>query len=723
MVKISKTTKTQKAGLKLKRSPKVKEKKTKLTKPSKVKPRTQGFESVSMSDSENLDEFELENDTGENVPNDNSDLDEIKSHKESLKKLQTTDPEFYKFLEENDKKLLQFNISDDEDQEDAVPHKPETELEVASDESDFEAEDEDQATTEGPQKVTLRLLKKWQSDLQVDKTKNTIAHVIHAFHAALLRVSNAEEEVSDYKVEGSAVFNGVIQLCVLELSVAIRKFLGLKSTKIAPHKCKKFPKLKTLLQMYFNDLLKILGSVTSTNILNVLLKHLHHMLPLLQSFRKSCKLIVKKLIYLWGTSDDVVRVLCFFCILRLTTTNQVYLLDTVLKAMYMTYIVNSKFVSVNTLSSINFMKRSLVEMFSIDVGTSYQHIFLYIRQLAIHLRTAITVRKTENIQTVYNWQFINSLKLFGAVLSANYDKPEIQPLVYPFVQVCLGTLKLVPTTQYFPLRFQIVQVLTDFSKSTGVFIPILPFILEVLSIHDFNKKAKIASKKPLNLTCLLRFSNSQMTENGFKDAVIDQTYASVLEYLESQSHSIAFPDLSLFTILQLKKFLDTCTVSGYLKKMKQLLEKIQQNNAFIEKERKSITFELTDFDKIAAWETNVRNKGTPLSVYYASWDKIRTVKKNKEMTNTSDISDYQLPTVRKIKKERSGNSGELFPSDSESEELKFGSEDDGEESIKHDTKKRKKRKSKVVNNAGSSDSGAILEEKDDTVEDLNIDDW
>ncbi|KAF5294411.1 hypothetical protein FQA39_LY13396 [Lamprigera yunnana] len=103
--------------------------------------------------------------------------------------------------DENDKKLLRFNISDDEDKEDNVVeeslHKPNTDLEVAN--------------------------------LQTDTSKDTITCAIHACHAALLRVSNVEDEVCIYKVDGSSVFNGVIQLCVLELDPAVRRFLNLKS--------------------------------------------------------------------------------------------------------------------------------------------------------------------------------------------------------------------------------------------------------------------------------------------------------------------------------------------------------------------------------------------------------------------------------------------------------------------------------------------------------------
>lgn len=75
--------------------------------------------------------------------------------------------------------------------------------------------------------------------------------------------------------------------------------------------------------------------------------------------------------------------------------------------MYVKFISNSKFVSVQTLPAITFMRRSLTEMFALDPSVSYQHAFLYIRQLAIHLRNAITLNKK-----VFTWNLIYLLNHF-----------------------------------------------------------------------------------------------------------------------------------------------------------------------------------------------------------------------------------------------------------------------------------------------------------------------
>ena len=54
---------------------------------------------------------------------------------------------------------------------------------------------------------------------------------------------------------------------------------------------------------------------------------------------------------------------------------------------------NAKFTSPTTLLFIHLMQRSLVEIGRIDISLTYRYMFVYIRQLAIHLRNAITVKK------------------------------------------------------------------------------------------------------------------------------------------------------------------------------------------------------------------------------------------------------------------------------------------------------------------------------------------
>jgi len=226
--------------------------------------------------------------------------------------------------------------------------------------------------------------------------------------------------------------------------------------------------------------------------------------------------------------------------------------------------------------------------------------------------------------------------------------------------------------------------------------------------------------KPLHFTCLLRMSKSQMQENGFKDTLIDTIYSQLLEYLTIMSHTISFPDLGLVCILQIKQFIKKCKMANYTRKLKQVLEKIEQNAQFIETERSKLTLNLTDLKQIEGWESQIKIKGTPLTAFYESWSKLRNIKKNKEITNNDILGDYQLPKLKKHDKkntENSKNEGpvELFPSDSE---------DDGKELTKKP--KRGKRGGKNANKAK-----VLIEEKnegmevdeEDVVQNISAEDW
>ncbi|XP_046392171.1 nucleolar complex protein 2 homolog [Ischnura elegans] len=687
-------------------------------------------------------------DEGDSVHKEAS-VSEGKKHKKALQKLKKSDPEFYQFLEENDKKLLQFDVSDSEsegsaDEGEAVDvHVPPEELEGASDESDYEPE-EGVETVHGVNKaITLQMVEEWQQQLPDDKSINTMVEVMKAFHAAVQRVDSEEDgDISEYKVTGSSVFNAVVRLCVVDLPLSLRKMLKIspEATHFQPSKCKKWKKIQGSLKRYLTDLLKLLSGVSSENILRVLLKHNHQMIIFWCAFSNLKKPLIKHLVKLWSTSeDDTVRILSFLCLLRLNSTKTVdqsnpgsstKSYETTLKIMYLAYVQNTKFVSPSVLPGINFMRQSLSEMYALNEAGAYPHVFMYIRQLAIHLRNAITLKKKESVQAVYNWQFVNSLHLWAKLLAITNEKSPLRPLLYPLVQVAIGTVKLIPTAQYYPLRFHILRMLIQLSSETGVFIPILPFLIEILHFN-FNKKHTKVSMKPMNFNCILRLSKSQLQENGFKDAVMDAVYEHIFMYLATESHRIGFPDLVIPLCMEIRKFNKTCKVANYCRKMKQVLEKVEENAKVIESHRK-VSFSVHDRNAILEWETNMKNKGTPLFKFWESYNKLNAQKKAKRETGTDKGDDFEIPVIKKPKKVEKNDKETgpvvLFPSSDESEEeIKFWKEDDLEEEDDEPKKVKKLKKKKldppVKKIKVEEDDGELMNSAADIVQDLNISEY
>lgn len=699
--------------------------------------------------------------------------DEAADHESGVQNLKNIDPEFYSFLKKNDKDLLKFNAEDlynadnaDEDSEDekAVQgsddddddlHQP-GELHAASDESDDgDSDDEGADPSKTNNKVTLKMLKELQGDLAQKKVSlETIKKCVHMFNSALLSISPDAKSVSQYVVNGSGVFNGVLQLTLLHLKPAVWQFLGIATRKTVTdvHKLKKWKSIRNTMRLYIQNLTKILENISSANILVILLKHLHQMVPIVIAVSGASKPVLKRLVSLWSSApEETVRVLSFLCILKLTRSQQPQFLNQVLKVMYLSYVRNSKFVSPNTLPGINFMRRSLTEMFTLDMNVAYQHAFLYIRQLAIHLRNAVTLKKRESYQTVYNWQFVNSLKLWSDVLVATHNKPNLQPLIYPLVTIAHGVIKLIPTAQWFPLRFHVISTLTSLSKQTGVFIPVLPFILEVLSSTTFNRKHTELSMKGMSFTCMLRATKSQLEELSFRNEVVDQIYSCLLDYLAHESYSITFPDLIVPCVLTLKQYLKTCKVANTSRKLKQLCDLVVESAKVVERDRKNITFTLKDQALISSWETKMRNKGTPLLTFYRNWVKTNELKKKREATTSDDINDYDLPTMlkrpvkageKRVAMDEDGNV-DLFPSDDEgddsdedaiNEKLNGGLKEEettnrkGRDGNKKADKSapppaKKAKKGAAARSKKENEEDFAVDNNVDIVEDLNIDDW
>ncbi|EFN81445.1 Nucleolar complex protein 2-like protein [Harpegnathos saltator] len=552
----------------------------------------------------------------------------------SLMKLKEIDPEFYKYLQENDKNLLEFNVSDDEDDDSNASdnkHVPNENLEIASDDSDFELEDTNINEDDSKNKITLQLLKIWQEKIQTDKSLNMIKCAVDAFHAAVETVAeSADPSTLRYKVEGSAVFNGVVQLCIMQLPEAFKCFLKLDSTSIKEvHKCKKFPKVQGILKTYLADLIKILQSVASANIIMVFLKHLYQMLPYTQISAK-----------------------------------------------------------------IFFSSRIKLEF------------FVY----------------RENFQAVYNWQYINSLRFWTELITKTKKQSMLRSLLYPLVQIITGTIKVIPTAQYYPLRFHCVQMLIIISKQTGMFIPVLPFLLEVLDSYDFNKKHKTVSMKPVPLTCILRMSKSQLVENGFKDSVIETIYQLILENAANESHMIYFPEVYISCLIQLKAFLKKCHVSNYCRKIKQLLDKIEENRKYIETERIKEPIALKNMEEITNWENRIKTGGTEIAKFYVSRIKIHESQKLKLLTKTEEMSEYKLPVVKKSKKRELEQIKEQSEEESEFEfQVKETNNDVQQKPVISKLNKPKKKKMKrFEKNIENED---LPKEDTDIVQDINSDDW
>lgn len=548
---------------------------------------------------------------------DESDVD-LEKQKEIVRKLKDTDPDFYQYLEEHDKDLLDFYTAE-------------------GDEGEAEEEEPDELPKK-KQLLKLEDIDRFERELQTKPELRKIAEVVNCFKAAVLQAegddvgANSKKQSSPFKVEGQIIFNAVVKLCLSDLVPALHKVLRLpepavvqdESKSFDPTKSHSWKKVSGIVKTYLMNVVKLITAVTEPQLVSVLLRHILFLVPYYVAFPQVAKALLKRLVQLWCEAEESVRVVAFVCLVRTLRGLPRNYHDTVLKHMYMSYVRNCKFTSPTTWPLINFMKRSLVEAYSGDEALAYQHAFLYIRQLAIHLRNAMTVRKKDTCKAVYNWQYIHCCLLWCHLLATVSPSKTLQPLIYPLVQTMVGTIHLIPAAKYVPLRFHLVRGLMQLSSSTGVFIPVMPHLLEACAVVNFGQKHSATSMRPLDLSCVLRVSPAQMKESGFRDAVIETFYELVLEYLASVSNSVAFPELVLPALVYLKEFSKKCKVANYTKKVKQLTEKMEENYKFIESRRVSCNIALADVQGLDNLEQRWKQEGTPWSRFYEQWSKLRS---------------------------------------------------------------------------------------------------
>lgn len=599
---------------------------------------------------------------------------------DSLKKNDNQDAEEASESEDEQEEIEEEEIEEEESDDDQSGNEA-SDVEKEENSDDEEAEEGDDARIQ----LTMKMIEKWSEKLLDEKPFNTINEVVKAFKSAILNVVPRKKSVrTAYRVDGSELFNAMVRLCIRDLLPCLLRVLSLNqqakaktdanANKIKPASSgTNWKKLKSPVKSYLADMLSLASNINEPDILNAILRHLRLLINFYMCFPKMLKDLIKLLITVWSEHDEKSRVIAFVCLHRIVSNPHEKNQDFIFKNLYIAFVRNSKFTSINTLPMINFMQRSLVELYGTNTKLAYEHVFVYIRQLAIHLRNAMNFKKKESYQAVYNWQYIHSLVLWSKLLSVLSNSSRdvhsnLQPLIYPLIQCLIGTLKLIPTPRYYPLRFHCVNALILISNSTNVFIPVIPFILEVFDITDFNKKHATISVKQLNFSFILKLNKQQLNDKSFKDVLIDIIYDNLILYLQNQSHDISFPELALPLTIRLKDFVKKCKNGNYVKVVKGLVDKIQENSKCIEERRSKVNFSIRDKKQVEIWIEKNKEQGTPLITWYSRYKTLREREIMMEISNKDNISKNNIqvekpqverPTSQQKLEERK-EFGELF---------------------------------------------------------------
>jgi nucleolar complex protein 2 len=575
-----------------------------------------------------------------------SEEDEREDHQGQLDALAQRDPEFYKFLKENDAELLDFNEDDDLAGVDALSESDEDRQPGKKQKKNTGRAEEDKAIDKSA--VTAAMITTWKASMSEKHSIRALRQVVLAFRAAA-HLNDEDDKEFKFSIPNADIYHEVLTVALRQVPQVLNHHLPVKLSaggKVRiPTETPKFKTLSPLIKSHASSLHYLLPQLSDPATLKLALQSFEPLMPYLLQFRKFLKLIIKAVVAIWSdhSAAEATRITAFLILRRLMVIGDPGIREAVLKSTYEGIVKGSRNTTIHTLPGVNLMKNSAAEIWGIDQKVGYTTGFTFIRQLAIHLRGNITKPTKDSYKTIYNWQFAHSLDFWSRVLSTHCNsvveaqdgkESDLRPLIYPVVQITLGVMRLIPTSTYFPIRFLLMRSLLRISQATGTYIPLASALLEVLHSAEMKKPPKPATLRPLDFSSVIRAPTSYLKTRVYQDGVGEQVIELFSEFLVLWTKSVAFPELQLPVAVMLKRWLRTAsskTTGNKNGKVNQglllLVQKMEANARWIEERRNKVTFAPKDRTEVETFLQNTAWEDTPFGAFVVGQRKMREERK------------------------------------------------------------------------------------------------
>ena len=242
---------------------------------------------------------------------------------------------------------------------------------------------------------------------------------------------DGDEPTSNFIITSPEAYEQVMVACLENAYITMYRILDIKKDNITTEnlsQLREHPKLKKIqLQIlsFFKSILHTLGTATyppnhslthslthtlvglhdadaiskQGRVCVYLISSLEPYIPLLAPLPRLAKGVLKVLLKFWASgiapADDTanVRGHAFLRIRQMAITLPGSMTEECYRVIYLTYARQCKSFSEINSTSVLFMAQCITELYSYNIPLAYQQSFLYIRQLALHLRGAILKKR------------------------------------------------------------------------------------------------------------------------------------------------------------------------------------------------------------------------------------------------------------------------------------------------------------------------------------------
>ncbi|KAH9589060.1 Nucleolar complex protein 2 [Trypanosoma melophagium] len=544
---------------------------------------------------------------------------EEREHQEQLDRLKETDPEFYSYLEEEDPTLLQFGKEDIDIVGDDEGSDAETEVDDEEEINDADEDGNDASGGDAKETAALRVTRE-ELDRLIKGKK--IEACIDIYVSAVRELGYAVKE----NPKASATQKFEEPSLVKESMLRVARFIGSNLSSVITGKGS-FKSHKTRFLMR-RLLLSLMVSVNESNADAVLTAGLLHALtpfvPVLHYMKGITKVVLKTALSLCSADEESVRIAAYVVVraiaTRATGTRSMYQ-STAFKGMFLTLVRTAHNYNIRNAPLIAFLMNCVVDLYGTDMEAAYQHTFVYLRQLAIYLRAALQQQTQSNVRAVVNWQYLNALRTWGAVVSKYSEAAQLGPLIHPVVQISTGLMDLFSSPRMFPMHLQIIEVLNHISiRADGVFIPVAPYLLRILTSpsltldHHSNGSSEKVDSVDLRFT--IRVKRSQARISSYHRDMWSECLYLLTEHLATHSHTLGFPEAFWAVEVTLKRLRGEVKVPKIHSQLSTLLRNIQVTSQRIIARRDQAGNGPCDLAGMKQLEDELKNAGNPLSTYH-----------------------------------------------------------------------------------------------------------
>ena len=470
----------------------------------------------------------------------------------------------------------------------------EEEEEMSEHGSELDFKEEDYIPSESEEKEEKKKMKGMTKN-ELKKLMEKVGEGIEVYIVKFLiltgRLTNPNneynfEDTEENVLTNNKVINNIIKYFISELPNILQ--LKLNSKNDAKNKSN-----NNLIKRYASILIRYIKTCEQ-EMQNFIFYNIEKISPLIFNFNNFTEIILKLSIKVWSTTKEEELKKIIITFIKSLITKKPKFFEYAIKIFYINYLNVAKEMNLNTFNHIKSLQDDIINILNYDLDKAYTTIFTFIRKLCIQLRATIVEKTTSSIKSIYNWQFVNSLILWGRVIMKYISNQNIYLLIYPLIQTIIGVIRLNSNELFYLLRIRLVILLNGISKRSNIFIPTPMYILPILSSNYFIEKCKpiIPSKKPkeekksdkleknkinnrIVIYVSLKLKKEELKIKQIRKDLLEECCDCLLEFLSINSNKICFQELADNILKEMRSALKNIYDKEYREIIKIRMEKIE----------------------------------------------------------------------------------------------------------------------------------------------------